>query len=146
MGQPAVLLIMSGVLVDVAVAVVDVAVVDDELLQALITSIPTTRTAARTEGRKIFIFIFQLPLSFVIHPPRGGNCVQCRKGRHADKHKRLWVLDHMISSYFSSFTLHRFQYSRLKNRHARGEHFLHGTTNQSTPWLTRSILFRMTVR
>ena len=52
----------------------------------------------------------------------------------------------MISSCFSSFTLHRFQYSRLKNRHASGEHFLHGTTNQSTPWLTRSTLFRMTVR
>ena len=52
----------------------------------------------------------------------------------------------MISSCFSSFTLHRFQYSRLKNRHTSGEHFLYGTTNQATPWLTRSTLFRMPVR
>ena len=113
------------------------------------TARTTTRTAAwNTEALIVFIFvfIFGLPLSFVIHPPRGGNCVPCRKGCHADKHKRLWVLDHMISSCFSSFTLHHFQYSRLKNRHARGEHFLHGKTNQSTPWLTRSTLFRMPVR
>src|SRR6266487_5506779 len=64
MGQPAVLLIMSGALVDVGV--VDVDVVDDEVLQALITSIPTTATAVRTEVRKIFIFvfIFRLPSFF----------------------------------------------------------------------------------
>ena len=72
MGQPLVLLIMSGALVDVGVVdvdVVDVDVVDDELLQALITSIPTTATAVRTEVRKIFIFvlIFRLPSSLPLN-------------------------------------------------------------------------------
>ena len=112
------------------------------------TARTTTRTAAwKTEALILhLVFIFGLPLSFAIHPPPGGNGVQCRKGRHADTHERLWVLDQMISSCFSSFTLHRSRYSRLKNRHTRGEHFLHGTTNQATPWLTRSTLFRMTVR
>ena len=43
------------------------------------TTMTTTRTAAwKTEA--LIIFIFGLPLSFAIHPPRGENCVQCRKG------------------------------------------------------------------
>jgi len=47
------------------------------------TARTTTRTAAwKTEALIVFIlvFIFGLPFSFAIHPPRGGDYVQCRKG------------------------------------------------------------------